>query len=126
MGDKVTEWGVAVCSLQMYGILVLSRYEPAGRVGCLQGFGGKGSSSLATMTLSKLHCLCAPSQNGLFADCPQRQRDTAVLPARPNTRPCASTISKSPSTRIEPLSLIRILVPATYFLQKFRCSLRSP
>src|SRR5262249_26043329 len=34
---------------------------------------------------------------------PQRQRDTRLRPARPNGRPSWSTISKSPSTRSEPL-----------------------
>src|SRR5215472_13543216 len=66
------------------------------------------------MTLSKAHCLCVPSQNGLLADCPQRQSDTLVRPPSPKTRPCESTISKSPSTLMDPLSRIMILVAAIF------------
>jgi hypothetical protein len=76
------------------------------------GGGGGGGSSLATITLSNAHCLCVPSQKGLFCDCPQRQRATWVRPPSPNTLPCESTISKSPSILMEPLSLIVIFVPA--------------
>jgi hypothetical protein len=75
-----------------------------------QIFGFGAGSSRATTVSEKPLVLCEPSQNGLFAECPQRQRPMAVLPARPNAWPCGSTISKSPSILIEPLLLTVILV----------------
>src|ERR1700676_4399054 len=74
------------------------------------GFGG-GSSRAATLS-AKLQVLCDPSQNGLLADWPQRQRPIVVRPAKPNARPSGSTISKSPPTRSEPLWFTVILVAA--------------
>src|SRR5690348_14843607 len=82
------------------------------------GLGGAGGRFRATMTLSKAHCLCVPSQNCLLADCPQRQSDTLVRPPSPKTLPCESTISKSPSTLIDPLSLMVIFVAAIFSLSK--------
>lgn len=71
-----------------------------------------GGNSLATTTLSNAHCLWLPSQNGLFADRPHRHSATWVRPPSPKARPCESTISKSPSILIEPLSRIVIFVAA--------------
>jgi hypothetical protein len=50
----------------------------------------------------------------LFEEWPQRQSETVVRPASPKGAPCGSTISKSPSTRIEPLLLMVILVAAIF------------
>src|ERR1700728_724577 len=65
----------------------------------------RGGSSNAWASCSKWP-LCEPSQNGLLADMPQRQRKTMVLPCNPYALPCISTISKSPSTFTEPLLFI--------------------
>jgi hypothetical protein len=62
----------------------------------------------------KPEVLCDPSQKGLFEEWPQRQSETVVRPASPKGAPCGSTISKSPSTRIEPLLLMVILVAAIF------------
>src|ERR1700677_1586458 len=78
------------------------------------GFGG-GSSRATTVSLNP-QALCDPSQNGLFADCPQRHNPMAVRPAKPKTFPCGSTTSKSPSTRIEPLLPMVIFVAAISIL----------
>src|SRR5262245_52316432 len=65
--------------------------------------GAGGGRSRATMSDSNPHVLCVESQNGLVFDWPQRHSVTRVRPASPKTRPSWSTISKSPSTRSEPL-----------------------
>lgn len=95
-----------------YRLRLLFHYGKRGLHIFTGGLVGAGGRSRATMTLSKAHCLCVPSQNGLLADCPQRQSDTVVRPPSPNTLPCESTISKSPSTLIDPLSLIVSFAPA--------------
>src|ERR1035437_7911150 len=76
---------------------------------------GGGSSRATTLSLNPVR-LCDPSQNGLFADCPHRHSPIVVRPASPNTAPCGSTISKSPSTRIDPLFAIVIFVVAIAIL----------
>src|SRR5271157_2731771 len=58
------------------------------------------------------------SQNGLLADWPHRQRPMAVRPARPKAWPAGSTISKSPSTRIDPLLLMITLAAAIQASEK--------
>src|ERR1039458_1446972 len=65
----------------------------------------RGGRSRAVTSCVKLHSRCEPSQNGLLADWPQRQRPMEVRPARPNLFPLGSIISKSPSMRIGPLFL---------------------
>lgn len=96
----------------------LSQDETVSRIGTLEnrfrtqslGFGG-GSSRATTVSLNPL-ALCEPSQNGLFADCPHRHSPITVRPASPNALPWGSTISKSPSTRIDPLLPTVIFVAA--------------
>src|SRR5580692_13130505 len=83
-------------------------------------FGLGGGSSRATTGSLKPEVLCEPSQNGLFAEWPQRQRPIEVRPARPKARPSGSTISKSPSTRIDPLLLMVILAAAMQASEKMR------
>ena len=73
-----------------------------------------GGNANATASCSKWP-LCEASQKGLFFDKPQRQIDTTVLPPRSYWLPFLSTISKSPSTRSEPLLLTVIFVAAIYF-----------
>src|SRR5580692_6608406 len=75
-------------------------------------FGLGGGSSRATTGSLKPEVLCEPSQNGLLAEWPQRQRPIEVRPARPKAWPSGSTISNSPSTRIDPLLLMVILAAA--------------
>src|SRR5580700_5711932 len=82
------------------------------------GFGG-GSSRATTGSL-KPELLWEPSQNGLLAECPQRHSPMAVGPASPKDWPAGSTISKSPSTRIDPLLLIVILAAAILASEKVR------
>src|SRR5580765_7872527 len=65
------------------------------------GFGG-GSSRAATGSLKPVRAW-DPLQNGLLAECPQRQSEITVRPARPNAAPAGSRISKSPSMRMGPL-----------------------
>jgi hypothetical protein len=67
-----------------------------------------GGRSRAGHTDSKPTLRCDPSQNGLFAEWPQRHKPTVVRPASPNDLPSASQISNSPSTRMEPLALMVI------------------
>jgi len=74
-----------------------------------QTLGAGGGRSRAGHTDSKLTLRCDPSQKGLLADCPQRHRPITVRPPKPKGLPCASTISTSPSTRSDPLSLMMIL-----------------
>ena len=69
-------------------------------------FGGKAK---ATASCSKWP-LWLPSQKGLFCDKPQRQMETISLPCRLYTPPFLSTISKSPSTFIDPLLFTVIFV----------------
>jgi hypothetical protein len=60
---------------------------------------------------------CEPSQNGLLADSPQRQRPKAVLLPRPYTIPLESIISKSPSILMDPLLLIiNFVLPIELFI----------
>src|SRR5271165_2190069 len=68
-----------------------------------ESFGAGGGSSRAVTVSVKFSRLCAPSQNGLFIECPQRHRLTIFRPPSPKALPSGSTISKSPSTRREPL-----------------------
>src|SRR5580700_1454608 len=77
-------------------------------------FGLGGGNSRATTVSVNPTRPCDPSQNGLFADCPQRHSPIAARPAKPNALPCGSTISKSPSTRIEPLLPTVIFVAAIF------------
>ena len=79
-------------------------------------FGFIGGRARASIIEAKPHFACEPSQNGLFADWPQRHRPMASRPARSNDFPVSSTISKSPSTRMEPLFFTMILVAAMGFL----------
>src|SRR5207244_2698368 len=51
-----------------------------------------------------------PSQNGLRAEAPQRQRLMRVRPASPKLWPAASQICTSPSMTSDPLLLTVILV----------------
>src|SRR5215472_19091932 len=81
----------------------------------MAGFGFGGGSSRATTVSVKPEVLWDPSQKGLFMEWPQRQSDMVVRPAKPKSAPCGSTISKSPSTRIEPLLFIVILVAAIFY-----------
>src|SRR5262245_22573686 len=67
-----------------------------------QALGLGGGSSRATTSDSNAHSLCAPSQNGLSFDWPQRQSLMLVRPASSKTRPSGSTISKSPSMNSGP------------------------
>src|SRR4051794_31281529 len=69
-----------------------------------------GGSSRASTTWQKPMRLWAPSQNGLFSECPQRQREMTVRPASPKVAPLGSTISNSPSIRMGPLLRAVILV----------------
>lgn len=69
-----------------------------------------GGSARAGQHDAKLTLRCPPSQKGLFSDAPQRHRPITERPARSNLAPEGSQISKSPSMRMEPLSLIVILV----------------
>src|ERR1700676_516841 len=75
-----------------------------------------GANSRATTVSAKPQTLCEPSQKGLFADWPQRQRLKVVRPASPKGRPSGSTNSKSPSMRMEPLWFTVILVAANFCL----------
>jgi hypothetical protein len=72
-------------------------------IGITYIFGAGGGRSRAGQVDSKPFRLCAPSQNGLFSDIPQRHRPIAVRPANPKALPSASTIVNSPSTRMGPL-----------------------
>src|SRR5450759_460022 len=72
------------------------------------GLGG-GRSRAATGSLNPVRAW-EPSQNGLLADCPQRQREITVRPARPKAAPVGSRISKSPSMRMGPLLKTETLV----------------
>jgi len=65
--------------------------------------GAGGGNSRATTASVKPQVLCAPSQNGLLAEWPQRHNPMAVRPASPKALPAGSTISNSPSMRIGPL-----------------------
>ena len=81
--------------------------DPAGATAAGSGqalrLGGGQLAGRALATRSPT-LLCEPSQNGLFANCPQRQRETTVRPARPQTFPSSSAIAMlSPSTRSGPL-----------------------
>lgn len=69
----------------------------------------RGGRSNATASCSKCP-LWDPSQKGLLADRPHRHKETRVRPCNPYTLPFMSTISKSPSTFVEPLLLIVIFV----------------
>src|SRR5262249_51233658 len=86
-------------------------HEPAVG-GVPDGASARGSRSNATTVDWKPQVLCALSQNGFRADCPQRQSEIRTRPARPNGLPSGSTTSKSPSTRREPLVMTVILAPA--------------
>src|SRR5262249_3771488 len=72
------------------------------------GFGG-GSSRAVTVSVKPIR-LWLPSQKGLLAECPHRQSEMTVRPARPKAAPVGSQISNSPSMRILPLVLTVSLV----------------
>lgn len=72
------------------------------------GLGAGGGKVRAWTSETKLTFRWAPSQKGLFSECPHRQRPIAVLPDRSKAFPAASQIVNSPSTRIGPLLLIVI------------------
>jgi len=76
------------------------------------GLGAGGCSARALISDWNPTLLCAPSQKGLFSECPQRQRLIEVRPPRSKTPPSESTISKSPSIRTEPLLRTVIFVAA--------------
>jgi hypothetical protein len=67
------------------------------------GLGTGGGSARAFISDWNPTFLWEPSQKGLFSECPHRHRPMVVRPARSKTPPSESTISKSPSIRIEPL-----------------------
>jgi hypothetical protein len=69
------------------------------------GFGGSVRAVISDINPA---VLWDPSQNGLSALWPQRQSETAVLPARSNAAPVTSVMIKSPSTLMLPLFLIVI------------------
>lgn len=71
----------------------------------------RGGRSKAFASCSKFP-LWEESQKGLLLERPHRQSVTAVLPCRPYTFPSLSVISKSPSTRKEPLLFTVIFVDA--------------
>src|ERR1039457_2437422 len=75
------------------------------------GLGG-GRSRAATASVKPVRAW-EPSQNGLLADCPQRQSEITVRPARPKAAPIGSRISKSPSMRMGPLLKTETLVGIT-------------
>src|SRR5713226_4651597 len=81
-------------------------------------FGIGGGNSRAWTSSWKPTVLWLPSQKGLLAEWPQRQRLILVRPARPNGFPSGSTISKSPSTRRGPLWAGVIFVAAILVLRK--------
>jgi hypothetical protein len=59
---------------------------------------------------SKPHALCAPSQNGRFAECPQRHKATAGLSGfTGNALPFWSTIVTGPSIKNGPFGRTRIV-----------------
>jgi len=66
------------------------------------GFGAGGGSARAGQSDWNPPFPWTPSQNGLFAESPQRQSEIAVRPARSNSLPVMSTSLKSPSMRIGP------------------------
>src|SRR6478672_1201272 len=70
-----------------------------------------GGRAKATALCSKCP-LCDPSQKGLLLERPHLQRETTVRPPRSYTLPSLSTISKSPSMRVDPLLLITSFVVA--------------
>src|SRR5450755_4508765 len=88
------------------------------------GLGG-GRSRAATGSLKPVRAW-EPSQNGLLADCPHRQREITVRPARPKAAPMGSRISKSPSMRMGPLFNTVTLVGITGIVPrgglKFQCT----
>src|SRR5262249_13452120 len=86
-------------------------------VGGTTGLGTGGGSSRATTIESNPHVLWALSQNGLFADRPHRHQVTPGRPAGPDTFHSWSAISKSPSTRSDPLFITVIRVPGIQDLQ---------
>src|SRR5579864_6810122 len=51
--------------------------------GDVYAFGAGGGRSRAGQTDSKPVLRCAPSQKGLFPECPQRHKPTVVRPPRP-------------------------------------------
>lgn len=69
----------------------------------------RGGRSNATASCSKCP-LWDPSQKGLLPDRPHRHKEIMVRPCNPYTLPFISTISKSPSTFVEPLLLMVIFV----------------
>src|SRR5690349_11942575 len=75
------------------------------------GLGG-GRSRAATGSLKPVRAW-DPSQNGLLADCPQRQSEITVRPARPKATPAGSRISNSPSIRMGPWFNTETLVGIT-------------
>src|SRR5215472_2882678 len=77
---------------------------------CFHTLGLGGGKSRAVTVSEKPTRLWLPSQNGLFAEWPQRQSVIVVRPPSPNAWPIGSRISKSPSTRMEPLFCTVIFV----------------
>lgn len=69
-----------------------------------------GGSARAFSSDLKAATLWVPSQNGLFADCPHRQSEIVVRPARSNLAPPPSLISKAPVMRSGPLVVTWIFV----------------
>jgi len=67
------------------------------------GLGGGRGKVRAFTSDWKFTLRWVPSQNGLFSECPHRQRLIAVRPDKSKALPVVSQIVNSPSTRIEPL-----------------------
>lgn len=68
------------------------------------GFGTGGGSLVAWTADRKPAWRCAPSQNGLLAEAPQRQSEIISRPERSNGLPRASWITNLPAIRSGPLS----------------------
>src|SRR6266852_1864781 len=126
---KFAVWDTIICvslelpegwlvSLRFQGLSqteTVSTIETLGRLGwqALQlRFGGRGAPG--GHGISEAMYVMRASQKGLLAEWPQRQRLMAVRPARPKGFPSGSTISKSPSTRMDPLCLTVIFVVAIF------------
>jgi hypothetical protein len=76
------------------------------------GFGTGGGRAWAFTSDWNGICLWVPSQKGLVADCPQRQSEIKVRPAKSKALPSASQIVNSPSTRSEPFLFTVIFIDA--------------
>ena len=89
-------------------------------------FGAGGSRSKATTLESNPRGPCEPSQKGLFCGLAAAAQAHVLAPARPKARPSESTISKSPSTRREPLFFTVMRVAAILASRSGRSPPRGP